>query len=91
MNKIAAAAGKIALGDVNQTIDHRSGDEIGSLADSFRGAISYIKGVASGMEKLGKGDLTVRVEPKSEEDVLSKNFNLATFRTPTAQHLPHLH
>jgi methyl-accepting chemotaxis protein len=78
VGQLAGVADKIAVGDVNQNVDYRSGDELGSLASSFRAAIDYIKGVAAAMDKLGKGDLTVRVEPKSEDDVLSKNFNLAT-------------
>ena len=42
MGVIAAAADKIALGEVNQSITHRSGDETGKLADAFRAAIEYI-------------------------------------------------
>ena len=78
MGAVTAAADKIALGDVNQTIPYHSGDEIGKLADAFRAAIEYIKGVATAAGRLEQGDLTVRVEHKSEADVLSLNFNRAT-------------
>jgi methyl-accepting chemotaxis protein len=84
MGAITAAAGRIALGDVNQTITHRAGDEIGKLADAFRAAIEYIKGVAGAADRLGQGDLTVRVEHKSDADVLSLNFNRATESLSTA-------
>jgi methyl-accepting chemotaxis protein len=39
---IAAAAKNIAQGDVNQKIEYRSGDEVGSLADSFRAVIEAV-------------------------------------------------
>jgi methyl-accepting chemotaxis protein len=84
MGAIAAAADKIALGEVNQSITHRSGDETGKLADAFRAAIDYIKGVAGAADRLGQGDLTVRVSHKSDDDVLSLNFNRATESLSTA-------
>jgi len=39
---MAEVARKIALGDVNQKIDHRSGDEVGVLADSFRAVVDAV-------------------------------------------------
>jgi methyl-accepting chemotaxis protein len=39
---IAEAAKNIALGDVNQKIEYHSGDEVGSLADSFRAVIDAV-------------------------------------------------
>jgi len=74
MARMTAVAERIAKGDVDQAIDYRSEDEIGNLADSFRAAIGYIKGVAAAAEALAKGDLTVQLAPKSDEDILSKNF-----------------
>jgi methyl-accepting chemotaxis protein len=42
---MAAAARKIAQGDVNQKIDYRSGDEVGVLAESFRAVIIAVNGL----------------------------------------------
>jgi methyl-accepting chemotaxis protein len=39
---ITEAAKNIARGDVNQKIEYRSGDEVGSLADSFRAVIAAV-------------------------------------------------
>jgi len=39
---IAEAAKRIALGDVNQKIDYRSGDEVGSVAEAFRAVIDAV-------------------------------------------------
>jgi methyl-accepting chemotaxis protein len=74
MNKMAEAARKLSLGDVEQTVEHRSRDEIGSLADSFRGAIEYIKGVAAALQKVGQGDLNAELATKSDRDILTKSF-----------------
>jgi methyl-accepting chemotaxis protein len=74
---LAAAASGIAQGDVNQTIVHEGKDELGSLAASFQTMISYVKDVAEAAARLGKGDLTARIAPKSDRDLLSQNFNHA--------------
>jgi methyl-accepting chemotaxis protein len=77
LKKMTEASSRIAVGDIDQTIDHRSDDEIGVLADGFRGLIDYIKGVAAAANSLGAGDLTAAVVPRSDRDVLSANFRRA--------------
>jgi methyl-accepting chemotaxis protein len=74
LGAMAAAARKIAAGEVNQNVEHRSSDETGDLAQAFRECIEYIKGIASAADVLSHGDLTARVVAKSERDVLSQNF-----------------
>jgi methyl-accepting chemotaxis protein len=74
LSRITGAAASIAQGDLDQTVDHRSGDELGQLADSFRELVDYIKGVAVAAESLSRGDLSAKVVAKSAEDVLSRNF-----------------
>jgi len=71
------AAEKVALGDTDQKITHESKDEVGSLAQSLRQVIDYNRTVAAACEALGRGDVTVSVEPKSEKDLLAKNFTHA--------------
>jgi len=72
--KMVDVANKIAVGDVEQNIDHKSGDEIGILANSFRQMVDYIKGIAGAAQSVSMGDLTVEVKSKSDKDVLSKSF-----------------
>ena len=74
IGKMVEVANKIAVGDVEQNIDHKSGDEIGILANSLRQMVDYIKGIAGAAQSVSKGDLTVEVKSKSERDVLSKSF-----------------
>ena len=70
VSQMAVVAEEIAVGDVNQTIDIDSKDEIGMLAGSFRKLIDYVKEVAGVAEKIAENDLTVTIEPKSEDDAL---------------------
>ncbi|MBD3257323.1 HAMP domain-containing protein [candidate division GN15 bacterium] len=72
--QMAYVAEQIALGDVNQNIEVDSKDEIGVLADAFRRLIDYMKELAGAAERIADNDLTVQVEPKSEDDVLGNSF-----------------
>ncbi|MGC4114529.1 MAG: methyl-accepting chemotaxis protein [Myxococcales bacterium] len=74
LRRMAQVAQSLALGDVNQEIDHHSGDETGQLAEAFRDTIAYVQDVARGAQALAAGDLGVQVKPRSSGDVLSKSF-----------------
>jgi len=74
LGQLADAARQISLGDVNQNIDYQSGDEVGSLAESFRNLVDYIRGVAAVLEKMAAGDLSTDLEPRSDRDVLSLSY-----------------
>jgi methyl-accepting chemotaxis protein len=71
---LAETAKQISLGNVNQSVDYRSGDEVGSLAESFRALIGYIRGVADVLEKMAAGDLNTKLDAKSERDILSNSY-----------------
>jgi methyl-accepting chemotaxis protein len=74
MAQLAETAKQISLGDVNQTVTYHSGDELGSLADSFRGLVDYIQGIAGVLEKMADGDLSAHVQTKSDRDQLTKSY-----------------
>ncbi len=67
-------ASRLAVGDIDHTVDHVSEDETGVLADALRGMIAYVRQTASSAEALSRGDMTVTVELKSEKDVLGRSF-----------------
>ena len=69
--QLSDAARHIAVGDLDQQIDYRSADEIGVLADAFRGMIEYINAVAAAVAAIGRGETGIDLEPRSEQDVLS--------------------
>lgn len=73
--KMADAADKLAVGDINVNVKSKTEDEIGSLMKSFSKMIENIQEQASAVEKIASGDLTVQVKVKSENDVLGKKLN----------------
>ncbi|MCE5336781.1 MAG: methyl-accepting chemotaxis protein [Desulfobacteraceae bacterium] len=82
VRQIAAAADKLALGDVSVTVDLQSKDEIGMLAHSFRNMVENIKDAARTVEQVANGDRGIKVNIKSDADVLSKSIDsmLTTIR-----------
>lgn len=74
INEMVVASNKLSLGDVEQTIEYQSKDEVGILADSFRESIEYIKGIAQEADALSRGEVNNKIVPSSEKDLLSLNF-----------------
>ena len=74
LGEIAETAKHISLGDVNRSVEYSSGDEVGSLADSFRALVTYIRGVSEGLEKMAAGDLTTDLVARSDRDVLALSY-----------------
>lgn len=74
VNKMKAAAQGIAQGDIQQDVDIRSSDEIGEMAVAFKEMIAYLADTAGIAEQIAAGNLTVRVQPKSERDALGNAF-----------------
>ncbi|MBD3217793.1 MAG: HAMP domain-containing protein, partial [candidate division Zixibacteria bacterium] len=74
VSNMATIAEQISEGDVDHNIEFRSKDEVGTLASAFRKLVDYIGEIADASERIAENDLTVRVEPKSEKDVLGNSF-----------------
>lgn len=72
--EMVSIAERVAVGDISQTIDLQSKDEIGVLASSFRGLIEYMRELAAAAQSISQNDLTIDIEPKSEQDVLGASF-----------------
>ena len=66
----AIAAGQI--GDP-PAIDRK--DEFGTMATAFSEMVAYLRDMATAAERIGHGDLTVDVEPKSADDRLGNAFD----------------
>ncbi len=71
---IANSASRLALGDTDQTLDYKSNDEYGLLADAFRQMIAYQQEMTGAAVKISNGDLTQDIQPKSERDQLGIAF-----------------
>ncbi|MBD3333415.1 HAMP domain-containing protein, partial [candidate division GN15 bacterium] len=74
VSEMARAAEGIAVGDINQSIELQSRDEIGTLAASFRQLIDYMKELSGHAEAIADNDLTITVQPKSDRDTLGHAF-----------------
>ena len=72
------AADGIAGGDVDQRIDVRSQDELGATAAAFARMIDYLKGMVSAAARIAEGDLSLDVDPGSEQDALGNAFQQMT-------------
>ncbi len=75
VQKLAAAADKLAVGDVNVNIEVDTKDEIGMLAQSFRNMTDNIKEASQAVEKVAAGDLQVDIKIKSDNDLLGKSVD----------------
>ncbi|BDI28574.1 methyl-accepting chemotaxis protein [Capsulimonas corticalis] len=71
---MATAAEALAKGEVDQTIDFESDDEVGRIATSFRSLIAYQKSMAQAAAQIASGDLRQIVQPQSERDALGCAF-----------------
>ena len=78
IGQMVTAAEGIAEGDVDQRIDVKSKDEIGTMAGAFTRMVEYLKGIGAAADRVAAGDLTVDVEAKSERDLLGNAFQRMT-------------
>jgi methyl-accepting chemotaxis protein len=74
MKQMTITAERIAEGDVSQTIDHTSRDEVGQLAEAFRNIASMLRDRAVISEKIAAGDLSAQVVIKSDRDALGHSL-----------------
>jgi methyl-accepting chemotaxis protein len=61
-------------GDLEHKIDIERKDEIGALARTFSGMVSYLREMASVSEAIAGGNLLVDVQPRSKSDTLGNAF-----------------
>jgi methyl-accepting chemotaxis protein len=71
---VTQAALRLADGDSEQTIEVKSKDEIGAIAEAFQKIAAYQGEMAQAAQRLAAGDLTVTMTPKSEKDRLGQSF-----------------
>ncbi|MBB4664165.1 methyl-accepting chemotaxis protein [Conexibacter arvalis] len=74
VSQLLRAARGIARGDVQQRVEIASRDEIGATGAAFGAMVAYLEEMAEAASAIADGDLTVRVEPKSDRDALGIAF-----------------
>ncbi len=75
LTEITDAAKRIAVGDVDISIDVVSNDEIGQLAESFQEIIQGFKDKANIALEIAKGNLKVEAKVLSDKDILGSSMN----------------
>jgi methyl-accepting chemotaxis protein len=71
LKQIEQAAKQLALGDVESTIEVKSKDEVGSIAQAMSTLAERLKSQAYAAERISKGDLGVSINPASDKDILA--------------------
>lgn len=64
------AAKQMSDGDMDISLDIQTKSEIGRLAKSFEAMVAGTKRQIDALETLAQGDLTVKIEPRSEADTM---------------------
>jgi len=71
---LSRAAQQIAAGDLNVSLDVKSQDELGQMAQAFNRMITYLREMAQAAERISRGDLTQDVRAQSGADQLGTAF-----------------
>lgn len=92
--KLSEAARKMAVGDASVECEKMYNDDIGVLMDEYNEMAEATREEAEIADRISKGDLTVEVELRSDQDILGKAFkrllennneNLGSIRESTMQ------
>jgi methyl-accepting chemotaxis protein len=67
---LAAAADKLAKGDLDVRLQTATDDEFGQITRSFSQAVAYQQNMAGIVSAVAKGDLTATVKPNGPQDIL---------------------
>jgi methyl-accepting chemotaxis protein len=70
VREVALAAERIAEGDLAVDVAARGEDEVGRMAGAFAAMVAALREQAGVAHAIAAGDLTRRVEPRSERDAL---------------------
>ncbi|MCE1254366.1 MAG: methyl-accepting chemotaxis protein, partial [Anaerolineae bacterium] len=74
INKLVKVANAVSDGNINQDLEARYNDEVGVLFGAFGRMMDYLKEMAGAAQRIADGDLTVRMTPRSDTDVLGHTF-----------------
>lgn len=68
------AAQRIALGDLRESVDYSSQDEVGELAGAINTMIDSLKAKAEEAQQISQGNLQLQVSVASEHDTMGQAF-----------------
>ncbi len=70
LGKSVALANAVAIGDLGQTVEVSSNDEIKDLVDALNGMTANLRATAHVAEEIARGNLTVNAKRLSDKDTL---------------------
>ena len=68
--RLLAVARGISVGNLDQDVDIKVAGELGATAEAFGDMVAYLRDMEQAGERIADGDLTVDIEPKSDDDAL---------------------
>jgi methyl-accepting chemotaxis protein len=74
LGQMTEAANRLARGDLDVGVAWESEGEVGQLAAAFRRMAGKQREIAGAAAQIAAGDFAVDIEPRSEQDVLSRSF-----------------
>jgi methyl-accepting chemotaxis protein len=78
IGEAAHVADRLARGDVTVTIPSSVDGEVGRLLRAMEQMVQYLKEMATAAEAIAAGDISVRMEPRSEQDAFGVAFQHMT-------------
>ncbi|MGO7593473.1 HAMP domain-containing methyl-accepting chemotaxis protein [Rhizobium leguminosarum] len=70
LRKITTVANAVAIGDLNQTVDVKTNDEIKDLINTVNRMTANLRATAALADQIAMGDLSTDAKPLSDKDVL---------------------
>jgi len=84
LTRVTEVLRSVSQGDFDRELPaHRSEDEVGQLHRVCEGLLGFLKGVEAGAHRMANGDLTERLQPRSDKDRLSRAWNEMAERLTT--------
>lgn len=74
INRLTDLSQRIARGEIFQSIEASSRDEIGRLMQSFAEMSTYLKGIGEAAGEISQGELRREIARRSEQDYLGQSF-----------------
>lgn len=80
LQEMSSTARALAVGATDVDVAHRSRDEVGDLADSFRRTVERQRELAAGLRDVADGDLTAAVTVHGDRDAVGGAFTESVSR-----------
>ena len=87
LSKIRAAANAVAIGDLDQTIQVKTNDEIRDLVTTMNVMTANLRNTAEVANRIAEGDLSTDAKPLSEKDVLGIAMQSMVTNLRTTAHI----